>query len=258
MPIANERTGGAVSVTVPPMPPHMKLLMQQERVYVFSVNPKSFSRPQGSSGMFVVPAREEGKRYSKAVSYQGVAGIPAIIPETVTDAVEGRRVTQKWDFSTDGTIVARDICGLHYSPESRENMTRYGVFIAAGPIPSESELLAAEAARDSEYRRLVLEADNLYRVNGGMETINGRTSSNIGKQHVEALTSLKLSRDWATSTPTPVLLECPACGAPVKPGLAFCPNGDILDEARARVARPWLFAEEKRGPGRPPRVEALA
>jgi integrase len=34
---------------------------------------------------------------------------------------------------------------------------------------------------------------------------------------------------------------CPHCGASCAIGMAFCPNGDILDEAKARVARPWLF-----------------
>ena len=37
--------------------------------------------------------------------------------------------------------------------------------------------------------------------------------------------------------------DCPHCGIPCNPSLAFCPNGDILDEAKARKARPWLFRE---------------
>lgn len=255
MPISS-RTGPPVNVNVPPMPSHMRILMEQDRVFVFSVNPKSFPRPQGSSGMFTVPARESGERYSQPVSHQGL-GISRIIPETVVDTVEGRKVTQKWDFSTDGMQVARDICGLQYSVDQAENLTRYGVFIAAGRVPTEEELRAAETARDNEYRRLVMEADNLYRVNGGMETINGKTSSNISPLHVEALTALRMERPWAQGGSPQVLADCISCGTPVKPDMAFCPNGCMVDEAKARLSKPWLFAEEKRGPGRP-RAEAAA
>ncbi len=258
MPLASESTGARVRVDLPPIPAYMQDVMRKERVYVFSVNPKSFERPQGSSGMFIVPARRPEMRVSRAVTHHGQAGIPRIIAETVTDTVEGRRVTQKWDFSTDGMQVARDICGLQYSLEMPENMTRYGLFIAAGPEPTETEIRDAEMARDAEYRRLVLEADNLYRVNGGMETNNGKTMSNISSLHVEAITALGLERPWASgNAPVATLLECEGCGASYKPGVAFCPNGCVVDEEKARKARPWQFQEEKRGPGRP-RAEAAA
>lgn len=37
---------------------------------------------------------------------------------------------------------------------------------------------------------------------------------------------------------------CPHCGVVCSAGLAFCPNGDVLDEEKARKARPWLFQKE--------------
>lgn len=41
-----------------------------------------------------------------------------------------------------------------------------------------------------------------------------------------------------------VSTTCPYCGVACTPGLAFCANGDVLDEAKARKARPWLFRQE--------------
>lgn len=38
--------------------------------------------------------------------------------------------------------------------------------------------------------------------------------------------------------------RCPYCGVLCAPDVAFCPNGCLLDEDKARKARPWLFRVE--------------
>lgn len=242
---------------IAPMPEPMRLAINQGRSYIFNVGPWQHSISLGSMGTFVIPACPEGADVSPTLKFRGEDGIPSLIPETVVDAVEGFEVTYKWDFSTEGAKVAKNILGLTGFANESANLTRYGVFIAAGPVPTEAEKSAAREQLEALYDKRVREADQKHEVNGGMEVgDNGVNYPGITKDHIQAANALGLDRPWARRNSK--MIPCLGCGQSVSPIAVRCPHagcGAILDEVKARQLFPHLYAHEveKRGPGRPPK-----
>lgn len=234
---------------IPPIPAAIAAAMKQ-RVYIFNVGPWEHHAPMGTMGTFIIPACPEGQEYSAPVAFRGEPGIPALIPETVVDAVEGYTVTYKWDFSTEGDRVARDIVRM---------FEKKGVFLAAGPVPTEQELEAAKTKLYDLYDERVKAADKAYEVNGGMEVgDNGKSYSAITSDDVFAAKALGLDKPWARKNQK--MVPCEGCGQPVAPQAVRCPHtgcGAILNEEKARKLFPHLFQTEteKRGPGRPRKDE---
>lgn len=228
--------------SVPALSRLTKQAAEANRIYIFNVGKKSWNVPEGVLGMFFIPACPEGERCSPPLMHGVDAGLPGtIFHTTVVDT--GIMANNE----TDGMDLARDIIGIGPFKDKSSDLTRYGVFIGAVPIPTEDEMVPAEEKRDLEYGRLVQEADQFFEVNGGMETQNGHTVSNIQKHHVDAVKALGLDRPWARRNRK--METCGDCGQPVLPGAARCPNqgcGAILDEEKARIRFPHLFQEEKR------------
>jgi hypothetical protein len=226
--------------------------MDQGRSYIFNVGPWQHSVSMGSMGTFIIPACPEGEDVSGPLMFRGEVGIPSIIPETVVDAVEGYQVTYKWDFTTEGAKVAKNILGLTGFAHVSADLTRFGVFLATGPVPTEAEKAAAREKLDNTYDARVREADQKAEVNGGAEVgDNGVSYPGITKDHIHACVALGLDRPWARRNAK--MIPCLGCGQPVAPAAVRCPHsgcGAILDEARARQLFPHLYAhefEQKRG-----------
>jgi hypothetical protein len=262
----SKREAVRVASNIPPMPAPMRAAMERDKIYIFNVGPRAWGRAMGSLGSFLIPACEPGESCSPALSYQGKPGLPSFLAETVVKTVEGTTVEYVWDFSTVGRHLANDIVGIgaYHSPE--DDLSPYGVFIAAGPVPTDEEIETANSAMFERYDRLVREADQKHQVNGGMEVgDNGVSYPGITKDHVEAVKALGLDRPWAKVNRQ--LVPCPACERPIPQHAVRCTHsecGAVLDEAKARQFFPHLFpreveqtalqtesAEEKRGRGRP-------
>lgn len=245
---------------VPPMPPAMAAAMEQNKVYIFNVGPKQWSRPMGSLGSFIIPACELGERYSKALMYRGSEGLPSIIPETVVKTVEGTTIEMAWNFDTEGKKLAMDIVGFGAFHAEDEDLRPYGVFIAGGPVPTELEIDEANARLNDRYDKLVRAADQMFQVNGGMQTgDNGVSYPGITQDHVEAVKALGLDRPWARINKR--MESCPACARPIPVGAIRCTHaecGAVLDEEKARKFFPHLYAGERQKPGPKPRLEEAA
>ena len=100
----------------------------------------------------------------------------------------------------------------------------FGVFVAAGETPSDSELEDARARLTTFYRRLVATADREWE----------RSHSYLFINDVErrAAQYLGLEKDWFYQARE--LADCPGCGEKVKPGVAVCKTcGAILDRDKA-------------------------
>lgn len=247
------------SHNLPQIPAPMKAVMDHGRSYIFNVGPWQHSVSMGSMGAFIIPACPEGADVSPTLKFRGEDGIPSIIPETVVDAVEGFSVTYKWDFTTEGARVAKNVVGLTGFAHASADLTRLGVFLTLNTVPTEAEIAAAREKLEATYDSRVREADQKFEVNGGQETgDNGVSYPGITKDHIQACNALGLDRPWARRNAK--MIPCLGCGQPVSPAAVRCPHsgcGAILDEVRARQLFPHLYAHEfeakHRGPGRPPK-----
>ncbi len=117
------------------------------------------------------------------------------------------------------TISAREI-----SEDLLQDLHDHGVFVCAGARPSADELAAAATRRDAYYHRLVSDGDTMW--------ARGHSFREISDLHRRAAIALGIEREWAY-VPTR-MMDCPACGEKVKPGVAVCKHcGAILDAEKA-------------------------
>lgn len=117
------------------------------------------------------------------------------------------------------TISAREI-----AEDLLQDLRDHGVFVCAGPRPTEGELAAARDRRDAFYHQLVADGDAMW--------ARGHSFREISDLHRRAAIALGIEREWAY---VPVrMADCPACGEKVKPGVAVCRHcRAILDPERA-------------------------
>jgi hypothetical protein len=105
------------------------------------------------------------------------------------------------------TITAREI-----ADDLLQDLHDHGIFVCAGPRPTDEELATAAARRDTFYQRLVADGDTMW--------ARGHSFREISDLHRRAAISLGIEREWAY---VPVrMVDCPACGEKVKPGVAVC------------------------------------
>ena len=105
------------------------------------------------------------------------------------------------------TITAREI-----ADDLLQDLHDHGIFVCAGARPTTEELTAAAARRDTFYQRLVSDGDTMW--------ARGHSFREISDLHRRAAISLGIEREWAY-VPTR-MVDCPACGEKVKPGVAVC------------------------------------
>ena len=112
----------------------------------------------------------------------------------------------------------------------------HGVFVAAGPAPSEDELASARKKLEEFQSRLVEAAD--------LEWERSHNLMFITDLERRAARELRLEKPWLYDRkPT---ADCPACGEKIKPGVAVCRScGAILD--REKAAEFGLVEREEKG-----------
>jgi hypothetical protein len=100
----------------------------------------------------------------------------------------------------------------------------HGVFVAAGPEPTQAELADARHRLEEFQRRLVAAAD--------LEWERTKNPMFITDLERRAARQLGLEKPWLYD-PKP-LAECPVCAEKIKPGVAVCKScGAILDREKA-------------------------
>ena len=116
-------------------------------------------------------------------------------------------------------ISAREI-----ADDLLQDLHDHGIFVCAGPRPTKEELASAAARRDAFYVRLISEADVMW--------ARGHSYREISDLHRRAAIFLGMEREWAY---VPLrMVDCPACGEKVKPGVAVCKHCHaILDAPKA-------------------------
>lgn len=116
-------------------------------------------------------------------------------------------------------ISAREI-----ADDLLQDLHDHGIFVCAGARPTEEELAAATSRRDAYYHRLVSDGDTMW--------ARGHSFREISDLHRHAAIALGIEREWAYVPAR--MIECPACGEKVKPGVAVCRHcRAILDAEKA-------------------------
>jgi hypothetical protein len=121
-----------------------------------------------------------------------------------------------------------------------QDLHDHGTFVCAGARPTPEELATATSRRDVYYHRLVADGDTMW--------ARGHSFREILDMHRRAAIALGIGREWAY---VPLrMVECPACGEKVKPGVAVCRHCHaILDADKA--AKHGLGATVQASPARP-------
>jgi hypothetical protein len=151
---------------------------------------------------------------------------------------------------TDYRITAREIAddiAREINGDSGEG-SFHGVFVAAGPEPTESELADARRRLEEFQRRLVTAADLEWE-----RTKNPMFITDLDRR---AARQLGLEKPWLYDSKP--LAECPVCAEKIKHGVAVCRScGAILDHEKA--AQYGLFGasprERQKGPETPAEAE---
>jgi hypothetical protein len=153
-------------------------------------------------GVYHIPACAKGQRCSTL----------CITPRS--DAV---------DFG-DSRRMPIEISARQIADDVIQDLQDHGVFLCATERPNESEIASATDRRNRYYHKLVAEADTMW--------ARGHSFREISDLHRRAAIALGIERDWAY-VPTQ-MVDCPACGEKVKPGIAVCRHcRAILDPEKA-------------------------
>lgn len=219
---------------LPPLTQKQLRDAERDKLYIFNTSPRTH-RMDICGKRWTIPPCAEGQDVSEPLE------VPGAYYFTDVAKVTGLDTEYKW-VTVDGTDLARDIVGISNFQHESNNLTRWGVFVSETPHPSQD---AIEAARQQWYDRCgekVAEADRAYSLNAGMVQLpDGRSTSEINKDHIEAAKILGLERGWATKNPK--LIACDECGTGNLPTAAFCKQCDnMLNEEAAKRKFPAKYA----------------
>ena len=194
------------------MTDHREYLNRDDWAVIANISDQEFHSDQAGLGLYTIPAcpsAGSGEPCSRLTIYGRTE---------LYDMGDDRKGERYWP----ARVIARSVLAEH-NPDA--DLRRYGVFLCAGDVPLDSELREAALRRDAFFYEQVEQADALYaRAPNRPELI-----SDVQRR---AARHLGLDRPWLVKIAP--MQECPACGDPVKVGVAICRHcGAVLDEAKA-------------------------
>ena len=175
-----------------------------------------------SYGTRIVPACPQGKEYSD----------PLVIPHFVSDFVQ--------KTGDEGGLLEKAIPGEDVVAEilrmladaQNTPVSEWGVFASKNSTPTKHEIKAARERLVRTLQRIVDEGNKMYSGSAAQR-------DEVGSRHRAAARYLNLEPAWML---TDVVMDrCDGCNVPVAAGVAFCTNGCVVDETKARKIKPWLF-----------------
>ncbi len=182
--------------------------MNRETAYIGNITDQQWMA-QRTYGNFVVQACPPGQAY--ALTAVGAR-------EGTIDLGDKRTL----NFPISARDVAEDIAREINSDGGDGSF--FGVFVCGGERPTEPELAQARAKLEEFYKRQVYIADQEWE-----RTHNYMMISDVQRRGARWL---GVEKDWAYD-PKP-MVDCPACGSKVKPGVAVCRAcGAVLDREKA-------------------------
>jgi hypothetical protein len=197
-------------------------LLRGKTIKIFNIHDEAHIVALGSLGTYFVKPCQPGEPYSEPLEVK-----PTYVDEYPVD-MDMNGIKTAYNL-VEGKDVAEEIVGTAPHKDSSANLTRYGVFIAAGDEPTMPELLKAKAALTKHMQSLVAQADQ-FAMQGPAEM------KNISDSHRKAANFLNQKREW--SVVSGQLDQCPACYESINPGSAVCKHCEaVLDDARAKQFR---------------------
>lgn len=199
------------------LPPELQVIGRP--VKIFNVGPMRHQRSMGSYGQFTIQPCEEGLSYSPATE------VPYITNDPVH--VDMFQMAHRHDS---GRKLANDIVGVGQFHTPSEDLTKWGVFVAAGEEPTQEEIRAATKKLMKTYDFLINEADQYY--NQGPSEYK-----NVTEIHrLAAKVRGQKDKPWARGVQE--MSVCDICGSGVSPTAAICPTcKNVIDEERVIKAR---------------------
>ena len=193
------------------LPSSIQAATKRIKYYIHSISPRRQIVHNGSYGTFNLMECPESKSSVVVVK----------IPELVIDWINRGDYKKSYN-ATEGLDRAKAILTPGKVGETTD-MTRWGFFYSENEVPSIEELASAKAKLLRTLSDLVKRADILYR--------SEKTRSQITPVYLMAAAQLKVVRPWFQDIAEQKY--CPACLTPVHIAAAVCPNGDVLDWAKA-------------------------
>ena len=193
---------------------------QEEVVKLVNISRQKWPpRQRPYLGSVVIASPEEGQDYATTEIHASKSVMDLGDKHTMDFALSAREIAED---------LAREI-----NSDSGEG-SFHGVFVAAGPEPTEEELREAREKLASFHRNLVANAD--------LEWERSHNPMFITDLERRAARELRLDKPWLYD-PKPQM-ECPACGEKLRPGVAICRTcRAVLDREKAAK---FAFAGEER------------
>ena len=232
-------------------PPELAINKQFKvaRVRIFNVGPFPHFVPLGSPGIFFIPACPENKPYIESVTQLHE------LEEEFYPSRDKREPMKR--LQDEGRRIAVEILGEGRNQDKRQSRRRVGVFIAAGDVPTTKEIEAAKAELAKYAAVQVGIMDQLWDKDRKLAYDCFRPETFGACARVLGLTGK--DKPWLAQGQPSGEIQCPNCLTSVNPEAPSCYNcGDVVNEEaflRIKERRERLgAAPEKRGPGRPPKV----
>ena len=184
------------------LPPQLQEIIdsrQLKPLRIFNVGHHVWRDRPGGNKFYVINDCPPGARYSAPTE------IPFVPVYHV--AIEMNKMEPR---SEDCRAVAMDVLGVGPHKPKDDDLTRHGVFLAAGDDPTEDELAAANAAYEKTDLELIQSADAL--ANDGPSGLK-----NITAEMRDACKRRNVVRDWAKAQKAGQ--QCPGCGEMVSTGV---------------------------------------
>ena len=198
----------ATPVTILQLTPEQQAVVMGQKAFLANITEQTWMAHR-TYGTFQIPGRKDDEKYS----------LTEISPRTGSIDLGDKR---KLDFPISAREIADDLSREINSDAG--DASYFGVFVCAGEVPTEAELDRARHRLEEFYKKQVFIADQEWE-----RTHNYMVITDVQRR---AARGLGLEKEWSYE-PKP-LVDCPACGEKVKPGVAVCRAcGAILDRAKA-------------------------
>lgn len=199
------------------LPEELRLIGNPVRI--FNVAPFRHIRNMGSYGQWTIHPCEPGEPHSISTN------VPYITNDPVH--IDMNQMAHRHDS---GKKLALDIIGVGQFHTPGEDLTKWGVFVAEGELPTAQELKKANQKFNKTCDELIREADTYW---------------NQGPQHYVNITDMhrmaafhrgQKEKPWARDIE--VKSNCSMCGEQISPIAAICPHcKNVIDEARVIAAK---------------------
>lgn len=217
---------------IPPVLPEVREVMNR-RIHVFNVGPWGQTVNTGSTGTFYIPACPFGQPYVEMVQQDGdrdsatfgqlVSPIKSIMRELVIASEDAMT-----PLDDSGRYFAWQMLGVGRGMHPSKALTRFGMFVSAGDVPTADELAKANEELKKECMAVVKFAEEVY-------VTDRKLFGRAVRPEVHFVAAKVLGRDNPVDSPwmgaaNPVgRVKCKMCGRLCEPDVATCEAGHIVN-----------------------------